>query len=163
MVTITFRVNKRQVAAAAAAMVLAFAGGLWLKSVLTRLQGEDEPVQAGAKIAKVQVQTNEQRVAFLKGFGWEVEPEAAEILEVVIPKETDEVYENYNQIQLAQGCDLEKYAGKRCKRYSYIVTNYPGHTENIRANILTYQGKVIGGDICSIELDGFMHGFEKPD
>ena len=76
-----------------------------------------------------------------------------------IPKEFDDVFTNYNAIQKTQGCNLEKYAGKRCKRYTYVVTNYPGQTDNVRANILVYKDKVIGGDVCSLELGGFMHGF----
>ena len=45
------------------------------------------------------------------------------------------------------------------------MKNYPGYENKdgvIRANILVYDGRVIGGDVCSVELDGFMHGFEKP-
>ena len=34
---------------------------------------------------------------------------------------------------------------------------------SIRANLLVYDGVVIGGDVCSVALDGFMHGFERPD
>ena len=60
-----------------------------------------------------------------------------------------------------QGCDLSKYAGKRCKRYTYVIENYPGQAEGVRANILVYKNKVIGGDVCSVELDGFMHGFAQ--
>ncbi len=54
---------------------------------------------------------------------------------------------------------MTKYAGKRCKRYSYSVLNYPEEPEDVRANILVYNGKIIGGDVCSLKLDGFMHGF----
>ena len=32
----------------------------------------------------------------------------------------------------------------------------------VQANILVYEGAVIGGDICSTELDGFMQGFDFP-
>ena len=46
--------------------------------------------------------------------------------------------------------------------WSYDILNYPGYenTEGIiRGNILVYEGTVIGGDICSNELGGFMHTF----
>ena len=72
------------------------------------------------------------------------------------------MYENYNQVQKAQGCDLSKYGGKKCKRYTYVVKNYPDHPENVRANLLVYKNKLIGGDICSLELDGFLHGLVPP-
>lgn len=106
---------------------------------------------------------NKGRIAFLKQFGWEVEGEPVEIDQVVIPQKFNKVYENYNEIQRGQGLDLEKYKGKSCKRIGYQVTNYPGAEENVRANLLIYEDKVIGGDICSTQLDGFMHGFVKPD
>ena len=155
MFTVSFRVTKKQVAAAAAVFVLALAGGIWAQAALSELRGD--PVQAPAE-AKVE---NEQRISFLETFGWEVEGEEDEIVEVKIPQEFDDVFEKYNEIQKQQGCDLSKYAGKRCKRYTYVIENYPGQAEGVRANILVYKNKVIGGDVCSVELDGFMHGFAQ--
>ena len=111
--------------------------------------------QPGSKAA-----TNEERIAFLKSFGWEVGAEPVEVQEVVIPESFDDVYEAYNAIQKKQGCDLEKYKPKRCKRYTYDVKNYPGQPENVRANLLLFEDKIIGGDISSTQLDGFMHGFK---
>jgi hypothetical protein len=106
---------------------------------------------------------NRERIAFLKQFGWEAESEPVEIDQVLIPQKFNKVYENYNEIQRGQGLDLEKYKGKSCKRIGYRITNYPGGGDNVRANLLIYEDKVIGGDICSTQLDGFMHGFVKPD
>lgn len=43
--------------------------------------------------------------------------------------------------------------------------NYPGYEGadgTVQANILVYEGAVIGGDVCSTELDGFMQGFDFP-
>lgn len=105
--------------------------------------------------------TNEQRMEFIGSFGWEVAAEPVEVMEVIIPKEFDEVYQEYNSIQKHQGCDLAGYAGKRCKRYSYEVINYPGQPENVRINLLVLNNKIIGGDVCSVEAGGFMHGFTK--
>ena len=105
------------------------------------------------------VKSNQDRINYLSAYGWQVSPDPVATQELVIPKEMDDVFSNYNEIQKAQGCDLTKYAGKRCKRYTYIVNNYPDQPENIRANIVTYKNKIIGGDVCSIELNGFMHGF----
>ncbi len=98
---------------------------------------------------------------FISGYGWEVLSEPDDVREVVIPVEFDDVYKKYNDIQSAQGYDLEKYAGERVKKWCFTVTNYPGHEEQdyIKINILVFEGQVIGGDVCSIKLDGFMHGF----
>ncbi len=113
--------------------------------------------------ATVKASTHEERMAFLSQYGWELDEEPVEVCEVIIPSEFDETYEKYNEIQKAQGFDLSVYAGVRVKRWTYAVKNYPGHENKnyIRVNMLVYEGVVIGGDVCSIELDGFMHGFEK--
>ena len=120
----------------------------------------DAPVQPTA--ASVTVDTNGERIEYLKSFGWTVTEEACEIVEVAIPTEFGDVYQNYNAIQKEQGFDLTAYRGKRVKRYSYEVTNYPNQQENVRANLLVYNNQIIGGDVCSLELDGFMHGFQLP-
>lgn len=110
--------------------------------------------------------TSAERLAFISQFGWSVDEEPAEVREIVIPTEFDDVYNNYNEIQLSQQLDLSDYCGKRVKRWSYIVRNYPGYSEQedcVRINLLVYNGCVIGGDVCSTELDGFMHGFYKEE
>lgn len=159
MFTVTVRITKKQIAVAAAVFVIALASGIGINAGLTRFVSSPNETTAAAKIEKSQGKTSDQRVEFLKTFGWEVDPEEVEILEVIIPKEKDEVFGNYNEIQKQQGCDLSKYAGKRCKRYSYTILNYPDGSEDIRANIVVYNGKIVGGDVCSLKLDGFMHGF----
>lgn len=103
--------------------------------------------------------TQEQRMSFISQFGWEVEQEPVEVREVVIPSQFGDVYEKYNVIQLEQGFDLTKYKGERAKRWTYKVTNYPSYDNVVYINMLIKDGKVIGGDVCSTALDGFMHGF----
>ena len=99
---------------------------------------------------------------FLTQSGWKISASPVGEREVVIPTEFSEVYEGYNEIQLSAGYDLRKYRGETVKKYTYAVFNYKDESgkilENIRANVLTADGKIIGGDICSLELDGFMHG-----
>ncbi len=107
--------------------------------------------------------TNDNRIDFLSQFGWEANSEPIEIKEVVIPEKFNSTYEKYNDIQKKQGMDLSKYRGKSCTRYTYQVINYKDAPGGIRANILVYKDKVIGGDICSVELGGFMHGFFAPE
>lgn len=102
-------------------------------------------------------------VKFISNFGWVTDSEPLEVKKVVIPEEFDDVYENYNKIQLQQGYDLSKYCGREVERYTFKVTNYPNYEndDTIRINVLVYDGNIIGGDVCSVRLDGFMHGFEK--
>lgn len=103
-------------------------------------------------------ETNEERVAFLQSFGWQTEAEAAETREVMIPAQFDDVYQNYNAMQQAQGFDLAPYAGEIVTQYKYKITNYPGETE-VFATLLVYGRLIIGGDLACAEANGFMHGF----
>ena len=103
MFTVSFRVTKKQVAAAAAVFVLALAGGIWAQAALSELRGDPAQAPAEAKVEKVAAKTNEQRISFLETFGWEVEGEEDEIVEVKIPQEFDDVFEKYNEIQKQQG------------------------------------------------------------
>ena len=99
-------------------------------------------------------------VGFLSQFGWQVEAEPIEVKTVTLPSEFDKVFSAYNEIQKAQGLNLLKYKGKEVTRYTFSVTNYAGYEGTVYANVLVYRNKVIGGDICSADVSGFIHGFE---
>ena len=116
----------------------------------------------GNGVASVTLQNNVQRIDYLKTFGWTVKDEPVEIVEVAIPAEFDDVYMGYNELQLSQGFNLEDYKGKRVKRFTYEITNYPTQESDVRVNLLVYNDKVIGGDVSSLKLDGFMHGLKMP-
>lgn len=64
----------------------------------------------------------------------------------------------YNDLQKSQGFDLEKHKGKTVKRFSFKIENYPDVAEDVFADILFSDGEIIGGDICTRSLDGFMEG-----
>ena len=64
-------------------------------------------------------ETNEERVAFLQSFGWQTEAGPAETREVMIPAQFNDVYQNYNAMQQAQGFDLAPYAGEVVTQYKY--------------------------------------------
>lgn len=102
--------------------------------------------------------TNEERVAFLQSFGWQVDSDPAETREVMIPAQFNDVYTTYNVMQKAQGFDLKPYAGETCTQYKYKINNYPDETE-VYATLLVYGDLIIGGDVACAEVDGFMHGF----
>ncbi len=107
----------------------------------------------------IEAETEEQRLSFATQFGWEIAEEPVEVREVVIPAQFSDVYENYNKLQMEQGFDLTQYKGERAKRWTYRITNYPGTADVVYINMLIRNGKVIGGDVCSTALNGFMHGF----
>ena len=106
---------------------------------------------------------NEGRVDFLRQFGWEVAPEPTETVTVTVPEEFDAVFQGYNDLQQAQGLELSRYRKKALTRYTYTVLNYPNYEGTVYATLLIYRGKVVGGDICSAEAEGFIHGFLAPN
>lgn len=110
--------------------------------------------------------TNDFRIAFLNSFGWETSVEPVEVKDVLIPKEFSDVYKSYNELQISQGLDLSKYKSKVVKAYRYEILNYPLEDKSLEgtifANLLVYENEIIGGDVCSVSTNGFMHGFELP-
>ena len=104
--------------------------------------------------------TISERSAFLKQFGWKVDTSDETVKDTVIPSVFDNVYAAYNSIQLSQGFDLSEYKGKAVKLYNIKVNNYPQNSEYVYATLIVLDGVIIGGDIHSTELNGFMHGFK---
>ncbi len=146
----------KRIAFSAFLTVIAVIGGvLSVKSGRTATVGSFSNVSLDAE-------TSEERKAFFNHFGWEISDDPIEVKETVIPEEFSESYAEYNELQKKQNFNLEEYRGVRVKSWSYEILNYPGYENSdgvIRGNILTCNGKIIGGDVCSIELGGFMHGF----
>ena len=108
------------------------------------------------------VKSADDAASFLSQFGWIVDAGSVETKEVTIPAQFDKVFAGYNEMQKSQGLDLSKYKKKDVTRYTFTVTNYKDYEGAVYANVLTYRGRVIGGDICSADVSGFIHGFEKP-
>ena len=110
-------------------------------------------------VSYTDVKSAEDAAEFLKQFGWEVS-EARETAEVKIPSEFDSVFSQYNDIQKKQGLDLAKYRRKTVTRYTFEVKNFPDATGEVLANVITYRGKVIAGDLCQSGSSGFVVGFD---
>ena len=109
------------------------------------------------------LKTNEERAAFLRSFGWEIDDTPLSETEVRIPDEFDAAYQSYNELQRSQGLDLEKYKGRKCMLYVYAVRNDPSGEEGVTASLVLYKNKLIAADICSADADGFIHGVtERP-
>ena len=100
-------------------------------------------------------------IDFLSQFGWTVNGAKVRTAKVTIPAEFDKIFAGYNEIQKSQGLDLSKYKKKELIRYTFEVTNYKDYDGVVYANVLVYRNKVVGGDICSADITGFVHGFEK--
>ena len=129
--------------------------------VLVPTYNPDVPTSSSGDVNYEKIKTNDDRVNFLSQFGWTVNPEAVETVETKIPTNFDNVFTTYNEIQKRQNLDLENYKGKNIVRYTYEITNYPDYNGKVYANLIIYKNRVIGGDICSADVNGFIHGFQK--
>lgn len=144
------------------ALLLAI-GAVVIAVAMTLTGGKTPAVNEGT--VNVKAENSAERTAFISQYGWKVSPDPVEVSEVIIPEDFDAGYREYASMNKAAGFDLEPYKGMRAKRWTYDVLNYPGF-ENIngvvQVNLLVFEGRVIGGDVCSLESGGFMHCFEMP-
>ena len=141
-----------------------------LITVIAILPGQvtsGEEVQVGSDgeevvqvISYEKVKTAEDAAKFLSQFGWEVNANDVEEVDVTLPSVFDKILTAYNELQMRQGLNLTKYKNKPVVRYTFIVTNYPGVEGPVLANVLVYRNRVIGGDLCSAEMSGFVTGFD---
>ena len=139
------------------------AGAVVAGIVLLLPAAENAQTTVGEVGLDSKLKTNEQRVALLESYGWQVDPEPRSEREVQIPKTFDDTYQVYNAIQLEQGLDLTPYQGKRATLYTYELTAYPTGEQGVIANLLIRRNRLIAADISSAEADGFVHGItEQP-
>ena len=109
------------------------------------------------------IRDNDDRVAYLNELGWTVSAEPIATEELLIPDHFDDTYSDYLALQEGQGFDLSRYCGKRVKRYTYEITNYPTGEAGVQVALLVYRSTVIGGEVLSPTTGGFLHGLAKPD
>ncbi len=150
MLVMTAKLEKGKLLALGVAVV-ALILGLWFVFG----GSADTPTMAASDAAD----TNDARVQFLAGHGWQVNASPRESMQVRIPKDSTEVFDRYNELQKSQGYDLSQYAGKTLMRYVYQVTNYPGATEPVYATVLVYRDQVVGGDITDTSPGGKVQPF----
>ena len=152
--TMAVRIRKRNLLAGlAAAGALAAGAVLWRTppaAVAAFLRRSGEVLCAGP----------EEGAQWLRQQGWETGEDPAR-MEVLIPAKFDQIYESYNDIQKDQGFDIARYRGETVTKYTYLVKNYPGEPDGVAANLLVYDGRLIGADLCSLELGGFLKAASK--
>jgi len=156
MLILTAKVSRRKLTfgAAAAAFLCCAALALFLRP--------PDAAQASALPSGKGIRTNEDRVSYLQHYGWQLNETPTATQELQIPEEFDESYAEYLTLQATQGFDLSKYAGKRVKRYTYEILNYPTGEQGVIVNLLLHKSTVVGGEVLSPRLDGFLHGLSMP-
>ncbi len=152
MMVLTAKLKKKNVLAFI--LVIAAAAAILLLTGRSKTDGAEADLR--------RAETNDDRVAFLQSFGWEVDPNPEQAQEVRIPSESNEVFERYNELQRSQDFDLTPYSGQCVKQYRYRITNYPDAEASVYATLLVRDGKVIGGDVSSSAQGGRVHGFAMP-
>ncbi len=146
----TAKVDIKKIAIAIAAVAVV------LLVLILLLGGNGDKAAAGTGLS-----SNDARVQYLKGLGWDVSASPTESGQVRIPTKATEVYERYNDLQKSQGFDLNNFAGKTVMRYVYKVNNYPGATDPVYATLLIYKGQLIGGDITDTAAGGAISSLLK--
>ena len=146
MFIVTAKLNKKR------AIVIVLAVALILTAIIVLAGRRDRDT------TDIPAETTADIVAYLEALGWQVAPEPIEVQEILIPREFDTVYNAYNAMQLEAGFDLRDHRGRPATRYRWQVLNYPDQTEGVIADVLVSGGYIIGGDIQSINIDGFIHG-----
>jgi len=154
MVVMTAKVQKPKLIA----VVCLIAAIVCIALVVLSGNGESTP-----GTPDLDVSTNEGRIEWLSSCGWTVDAQPAEVQNVRIPEEMDEVLQRYNELQRSQGYDLTRFAGKEVTRYVYSILNYTGTADPVYATLLVHNGQVIGGDITVTGAGGCMHGFVLPE
>ena len=94
------------------------------------------------------------RTAYLSFLGYTVDDGSEIKTEIKIPQNFSKIYSEYNDTQKVAGYDLAEYSGQQAIMYTYSLSGFKDY-RNVYANLIVVDGKIIGGDISSIENGGF--------
>ena len=100
--------------------------------------------------------STEGRCAYLASLGLRADPASEELRPVALPARFDALLEDYNALQLAQSFDLRAAAGRTCLCCSYDLVGFPDWDGRVIATLYLFRGRVIGGDVHTAAVDGFM-------
>ncbi len=159
MFMLSLKISKKKALTALIA-VLALIG---IILVILSFSNSNNTINSPSGKHSVIVCSNEDKVNFLKEFGWKINEYSLEVSDISIPEIFNDTYENYNEIQKNQGFDLSKHKGETCKKFVYEVLNYPGKSKGIKATLIISNNRVIAADISSSEVNGFIEGLDNPN
>ena len=152
MFVLTTRLRKKRAILVGVLAILLIAGGLLWRGLSREAEAPEETV----------LRDNEDRIAYLKDLGWEVDEEPVESMELELPEELTGSYAAYNELQLAQGFDLRDYLGQGVSRWTYQVRNYPDRPEDVQLNLYLCEDRPIAGDIIAGGEGGFQDTLRYP-
>lgn len=94
--------------------------------------------------------TNAKRVEYINSLGYSVDATPT-VKEITVPQDFSPVYERYNRIQAEAGFDLSAHRGEKAVVYGYKTAD-----GEKTVTLIVSDGEIIGGDICSVRIDGEM-------
>lgn len=106
----------------------------------------------------INVSNAEGREKYLRSLSWEVNMSSETAQDIILPRSFDGVMKEYARMQLDQGYSFSDCGGLDCTLYTYELLNYPEHEGTVYLCLYVRGSRVIGGDIHSAEIGGFMHG-----
>ena len=110
-------------------------------------------LSAGA--SQTDLSTNEKRVQYINTLGIKLQSDDFTQKQVVIPQTFNKVYDNYNNLQLKSGFNLKNYCGKQVTIFTYNIDS------QTVVNLITFNNKLIGGDVASLKIDGQMTALKE--
>lgn len=143
MVICAAKVRWRELSAAAtllAAFVLCLWGGRSQSAAVAGLSSSPAP---------------QDPAAYLASLGWETVGDPV-CDQVQMPDTFGPAYDQFLQLQREGGFHLETCAGAVVTRYTFTLSNYPSGEAGILADVMMLEGRIVGGEIRSPALDGFM-------
>lgn len=100
--------------------------------------------------------TNAERINYIKKLGYILNSNEPTQKNVIIPEIFTDVYKNYNSLQRMAGYDLSLYKGCEVKIYTYDIAPPKGYDGECVFNMIVYRDRMIGGDVSSRALGGYM-------
>ena len=94
------------------------------------------------------------RRAWLEQQGWQTEEQPVRTLTVQLSLAGQE---DYLALQQEAGLPLADYDGQTVTRCTYTVTNYPGRTGDVQANLYLCGDVIVGGDIMALGKTAFRY------
>ncbi len=109
-----------------------------------------------AKTDSAEVPTEKEIcLSYLKELGWEVTDKTSSD-QILLPETFGSEFDEFLELQKQGGFSLESHAGQTVTRCTFQLANYPTGDETVYADLLVLEGQIIGGEIRSSAIDGFM-------
>ena len=129
---------------------------LFAAIILVALRGRPvDTMEINGEKVSLSAESEEDVEAFLTACGYD-DSEFLFEHEITVPKNWNDTYTRYNELQRQQGFDLVPYKGKSATEYVYFVD------DTLNATVLVSDNKIIAAHIC--DCDGSeMKIFHRKD